>query len=168
MKYIYSFCFCKKDLMIDIKLTDTKARCLEDAIEEAKSLPVSLSVFPDIIKLKAEKYKDVIYPIHLPEKGDHSLYTLKRMKETSRNKIEELYSPEYIWQMIDAGKLESLISAAPYLADSIDYEVIVWSAKELYCYLNNDFIPVNNLLDETGFEFKCYSYKVTESDLSDL
>lgn len=166
MKYTYSFCFCKKDLLIDVKLTNTKTRCLEDAIEEAKSLPVSLIVFPNAMKLKADTYKDVTYPILLPVNGTPSLYTLKKMKDASRNRIEELYSPEYIWQMIDAGKLESLITTAPYLADSTDYEEAAWSAEELYHYLNNDFIPANNHLGEMGFEFKCYSYKVTESDLS--
>ena len=57
MKYNYNFTFCKKDLLIDIRLITSITTSLEEAIEEARTLPVSLSVFPTVMKLKTDNQR---------------------------------------------------------------------------------------------------------------
>jgi len=163
MKYNYNFCFCKKDLLIDIRSMNSVTTSLEDAIEEARTLPVSLSVFPTIIKLKTDNQREMVYPINLFDNDKAHNFTLKRIKESSWKGIEELFSMQDIFRMIDAGKLESLVSTAPYLADSKDYIEIIWSADELYRYLCQDLTPSIDTLVEDGINFRCYSYKVSEA-----
>ena len=162
MKYNYNFCFCKKDLLIDIRSMNSVTTSLEDAIEEARTLPVSLSVFPTVMKLKTDNQREMVYHINLSDNNKSHNFTLKRIKESSWKRLEELYSMQDIFRMIDAGKLESLVCAAPYLADSEDYEEIIWSADELYRYLSSDLTPTTVALTEHGFDFRCYSYKVSE------
>ena len=162
MKYNYNFTFCKKDLLIDIRLITSITTSLEEAIEEARTLPVSLSVFPTVMKLKTDNQREMVYPINLIDNNKTHNFTLKRIKESSWRRLEELFSIQDIFQMIAAGKLESLVSTAPYLADSMDYEEIIWSADELYLYLSRDLTPSIETLAEYGFDFRCYSYKVSE------
>jgi len=164
MKYNYNFCFCKKDLLIDIRLMNSVSTSVEDAIEEARTLPVSLSVFPTVMKLKTEHKKDIIYPINPSDNSTTHNFTLKRIKDSSWKRLEELFSVQDIYGMIDAGKLESLVRTAPYLADSEDYSEIIWSADELYSYLSRDLTPTTETLIEPGYDFRCYSYKVSEAD----
>ena len=161
MKYNYNFCFCKKDLLIDIRSMNSVTTSLEDAIEEARTLPVSLSVFPTVMKLKTDHQREMVYPTNLNNNKTQN-FTLKRIKESSWKRLEELFSMQDIFRMIDAGKLESLVNTAPYLADSEDYAEITWSAEELYSYLSNDLAPTSENLAEHGFDFRCYSYKVSE------
>ena len=161
MKYNYNFCFCKKDLLIDIRLMDSVTNSLEDAIVEAKNLPVSLSVFPTVMKLNTDKERQLIYPINLSDNNTHN-FTLKRIKDLSRKRLEELYSKEDLFRMIEEGKLESLVLSAAYLADSEDYAEITWSADKLYSYLSEDLIPTTESLAEHGFNFRCYAYKVSD------
>lgn len=162
MKYNYNFCFCKKDLLIDIRSMNLVTTSLEDAIEEARTLPVSLSVFPTVMKLKTDNQREMVYPINLSDNNKSHNFTLKRIKGSSWKRLEELFSMQDIFRMIDAGKLESLVCTAPYLADSEDYEVIIWSADELYSYLSRDLTPTTETLTEHGFDFRCYSYKVSK------
>jgi len=162
MEYNYNFCFCKKDLLIDIRLMDSVIRSFEDAIEEARTLPVSLSVFPTVMKLKADKQREMVYPINLSESNKCLNFTLKRIKDSSMKKLEELFFKEDIFRIVDEGKLESLVFSAAYLADSEDYAEITWSADELYSYLSKDLTPTTEALAEHGFDFRCYSYKVSE------
>jgi hypothetical protein len=162
MKYNYNFCFCKKDLLIDIRSLDSVTSSLEDAIEEARTLPVNLSVFPTVMKLKIDKKREMVYPLELNESNKTHNFTLKRIKDLSMKRLEELYSKEDLFRMIEEGKLESLVCTAAYLADSEDYEEINWSADEIYSYLSNNLTPATKSLAEHGFDFRCYSYKVSE------
>jgi len=162
MKYNYNFCFCKKDLLIDIRSKDSVTRSLEDAIEEARTLPVSLSVFPTVMKLKTDKQREMVYPITPSESNKTRNFTLKRIKDSSRKRLEELFSIEDLCRMTEEGKLESLVSSAAYLADSEDYVEINWSADELYRYLSKDLTSIAESSAEHGFNFRCYSYKVSE------
>lgn len=162
MKYNYNFCFCKKDLLIDIRSMNSVTMSLEDAIEEARTLPVSLSVFPTVMKLKTGNQREMVYPINLSGDNKTHNFTLKKIKESSWKRLEDLFMMEDIFRMIDTGKLESLVCAAPYLADSEDYAEINWSADELYSYLSNDLMPATETLAEPGIDFRCYSYKVSE------
>ena len=162
MKYNYNFCFCKKDLLIDIRLMDSITNSLEDAIVEAKNLPVSLSVLPTVMKLKTDKQREMVYPINLSDNNKTHNFTLKRIKDSSRKRLEELYSKEDLFRIIDEGKLESLVLSAAYLADSEDFVEITWSADELFSYLSEDLTPTTEYLAELGFNFRCYAYKVSE------
>lgn len=162
MKYNYNFCFCKKDLLIDIRSMDSVTTSLEDAIEEARNLPVSLSVFPTVMKLKTNKQREMVYPINLSDSNKTHNFTLKRIKDSSMKKLEELYFKEDLFRIIDEGKLESLVLSAAYLADSEDFAEIIWSADELYSYLSEDLTSTTESLAELGFNFRCYAYKVSE------
>jgi hypothetical protein len=162
MRYNYNFTFCKKDLLIDIRSTKSVTLSLEEAIEEARTLPVSLSVFPTVMKLKTDHQKEMVYPINLRDNNKTHNFTLKRIKESSWQRLEELFSIQDIFRMVDTGKLESLVKTAPYLADSEDYEEITWSADELYNYLCGELTPTTETLPECGIDFRCYSYKVSE------
>ena len=164
MKYNYNYCFCKKDLLIDIRSLNSVTSGLEDAIDQARTLPVNLSVFPTVMKLKIDKQREMVYPINLSEDNKANNFTLKRIKDSSWKRLEELYSEEDIFRMIDDGKLESLVYTAAFLADSEDYTEITWSADELFSYLSKDLIPNTESFEEHGFDFRCYSYKVSEAD----
>jgi hypothetical protein len=113
------------------------------------------------MKLKTDNQREMVYPINLVDNKTPN-FTLKRIKESSWKRIEELYSMQDIFRMVDAGKLESLIKVAPYLADSKDYVEITWSAEKLYTYLSSNLTPNTETIAERGFDFRCYSYKVSE------
>lgn len=163
MKYNYNYCFCKKDLLIDIRSLNSVTSSLEDAIDQARTLPVNLSVFPTVMKLKIDKQREMVYPINQSEDNKANNFTLKRIKDSSWKRLEELYSEEDIFRMIDDGKLESLVYTAAFLADSEDYTEITWSADELYSYLSKDQKTTTEAFAEHGFDFRCYSYKVSEA-----